>query len=252
MIRKISILLITMMAATGCITTTETEELKKWEPRERAEAHVRLGMTYLRQKQYETARSEFDLATTIFPQIDSAYHAKGLMYSQIGEYALADENFAKAVSLNRKNYIAVNDYGIYLCQQKQTQKGITQLMTIEDDTANDQALGTLLGLGICHSFANNYVQGNNYLRRVLEQAPSLPQALLPLAEMQYEQKEYLSSRAFLERYFSTGTLSERSLYLAAKVEKKMGADSKAKLYRNELRQRFPQSELNKKLDQIIN
>ncbi len=234
----------------GCVRTG-TLEPEKWAPKERAQAHVDLGMTYLRQEQLDTARSEFDLAIAIYPQLDTAYHANALLLSRLGEDQRAMDDFSKAVYLNPDNFAAANDYGIHLCQQNQTKKGIEQLNRIDGVAPEDQALGIQLGLGICHYHGNDFKAAENHLRVVLQQAPTLPQALLPMAEINYRSKAYLSARAFLERYFGAGALSERSLFLAANVESELGDINKANQYRRELKRRFPGSPLNSELESLL-
>lgn len=233
----------------ACVSTT-TNEPEKWGPQERAEAHVKLGLTYLRQHQYETASSEFDDAIEINPESDTAHHAKGLLMSRVGNNSQASEYLAKAVAMNPKNYLAVNDYGIHLCQSDSDVSGIELLNGIENDPANPYLIGTRLGLGICHAKNKNDSEASRYLRSVINQSPSLPQALLPMAEISFRTGKFLSARAFLERYFGTGSLSRRSLFLAAKVEYQLGAESKANQYRRELRKRFPNSFLNEELDEL--
>ena len=234
----------------GCITTGPAEP-EKWSPERRAETHVQLGMTYLRKNQYETANAEFDMAIAINPKSDTAYHAKGLMLANIGDNEQAKSYFSKAVSLNPENFLAVNDYAIHLCQQGESAKGIEQLQRIEEIPENNQILGTQLGLGICYLRAKRSGRAEGYLRIVLQDNPTLPQALLPMAEVSVLKSEYLTARAFLERYFGTGFYSERSLYLAATVEHKLGDDNKANQYRRALKKSFPNSSYSKKLDGLL-
>ena len=235
----------------GCVTTTTTAPQEKWAPEQRAEAHVELGMNYLRKGQFETAEVEFDTAITIYPKSDTAFHGKALLSAQIGDSAEAAKSFARAVSLNPKNFKAANDNGIHLCQQNQIEKGIKQLKRVEDNASNDQILGTQLGLGVCYFKGKEYNKAETYFRLVLTQSPSLPQALLPMAEINYEKKDYLHSRGFLERYFSSGSISERSLYLATMVEIELNDELRANQYRRELNRRFPLSEFNTKLEALL-
>ena len=56
----------------GACTTTPSDLPKKWETSKRAEAHVELGLDYLRRSQFDVAREEFDLAISIDPNSDTA------------------------------------------------------------------------------------------------------------------------------------------------------------------------------------
>ena len=245
----LSVLLVSAILS-GCVTTSPPTQ-EKWAPQDRAEAHVELGMNYLVKGQYETAGAEFDTAIKIYPQSDKAYHGRALLQASTGDDEAAVRSFARAVSLNPENFRAANDNGIHLCQQNRVSKGIKQLKKVEANPANDQVLGTHLGLGVCFYRDKQYEKADTYLRLVLNQSPSLPQALLPLAEINYKQEDYLHARGFLERYFSAGSISERSLYLAAKVEIELEDTLRANQYRRELKRRFPLSEFNAELESLL-
>jgi len=249
-LKKLCLITITIFLI-SCVSTIN--EPKKWKPRERAEVHVQLGLTYLRQNQYDTANMSFDSAIAINPQSDAAHHAKGLLMSRMGNQEDAEKFFARAVSLNPNNYLAVNDYAVHLCQNKNTHEGLALLKDIENQPSNNNIMimQTMLGIGICYHRRGDYKSSSEYLRTVLDSMPELPQALLPMAEISYKDKKYLSARAFLERYFGAGALSENSLYLAANIENQLGDKNKANQYRRELKKRFPISHLNKKLDELL-
>lgn len=239
-----------LLIVSGCVQTG-VEKIEKWGPEQRAEAHVKLGLTYLRQGRFDTAATEFDDAISINPKSGSAHHGKALLLSQLGQTDQATKHFSLAVSLDSSNYLAVNDYGIHLCQLGRVNEGIEQLQGIEKAIDNGNLPGTQLGLGICHSLNKDAEPAERYLRRVLQRSPSLPQALLPMAEISYQQGKFLTGRAFMERYFATGTLSERSLYLAALIEHSLGDINKANQYRRALRDRFTASDLDSKLERLL-
>jgi type IV pilus assembly protein PilF len=239
-----------LLLLTACVSVENTED-KKWEPRKRAEAHVNLGMDYLQYGEYETALSEFNLALAIDSKTDKAYHGKGLLAVAAGRTEKAESLFARAVQLNPLNFTAVNDYGIYLCENGQFEKGVRQLRRIESDPVNTSLTSTWLGLGICNLALNQDNLAKPYFRKVLAQAPTLPQALLPMAEISYNEKKFLSARGFLERYFSTGSISAEALYLGTKIETGLKDVSKAKQYARGLTQRYPRSPLTEKARALL-
>ncbi len=238
-----------LIVISGCVSTTTEPE--KWSPEKRAEAHVQLGMDYLRRNQFETAKGEFDAALAINPKSDTAHHSMALFLARKGDNERATSYFSRAVALNSENFLAVNDYAIHLCQQDESKKGIAQLVRIEDNPSNNKLLGTQLGLGICFLRAKKLDQAEKYLRIVLQDSPTLPQALLPMAEVSVLNNKFLTARAFLERYFATGAISERSLFLAASVEHQLDDSNKANQYRRALLRVFPTSSYNEKLEGLL-
>jgi type IV pilus assembly protein PilF len=223
-------------------TTTGPELPKKWDPERRAESHVLLGQDYLRRGKYEIAREEFDLAISINPKSDRAHHGKGLLLAQTGYKEEARKMLAKAVSLNESNFLAVNDYGIYLCQNDDYEMGISSLSRVEARPDNQLMTNTQLGLGICNYGKGDVDSAKRYFRLVLKALPSLPQALLPMAEISYNEQKFLSARAFIERYIAAGAISEKALVLGANTELQLGDSAKAKQYAQELRRVYPTSD----------
>lgn len=224
----------------GCVGNPP-DVAPKWNPEKRAEAHVALGMDYLRRAQYEVAREEFDLAISIDPDSDRAYHGKALLLAQTGYDQEAREGFARAVRINASNYVAVNDYGIFLCQQGDHASGLAVLERIKDRPDSRVRATTWLGIGICHHGARQWDSAKEYLRRALEVNPRLPQALEPMAEITYSEQNFLSARAFVERYVATGAITENILTIGAKTELQLGDGEKARQYVAELRRRYPES-----------
>lgn len=235
----------------GCVTTTTGSVDEKWSPEERAQAHVDLGMTYLRENQLDTAEQEFTDAIANNPNSGAAYHAMGLLMSKRGNKQRASEYLAKAVSIDPDDFVAVNDYAVDLCIQGDTKKGIKELMRIESNPSNDQVLGTQLSFGICYQKNGNLELAEQYLRTVLSVSPYIPQALLPMAEISYAKGEFLSARAFLERYFNIGAISPKSLFLAVNVEYKLGDKLKANQYRREYLRLYPGNPEGAKLNALL-
>ncbi len=234
------IILVLAVSLSACVTTGD-EKPKKWDSEERAESHVELGVNYLQRGQYEVAREEIDLALSIDPKSDTALHAKGLLLERTGHTEKALKMLGRAVQMDQSNYEAANDYGIVLCQNGHYSKGIENLLRIESRLDNKFLSNTRLGLGICYFEQGTFAPAKEYFRLVLEIAPGLLQALLPMAEIAFKEQQFLSARAFIERYISFGGLSENALVVGADTELKLGDPDKAKEYIRELRRVYPNS-----------
>lgn len=235
-----AVLLVGGLAIAGCVSDAPLE-LEKWDPGERAQVHIRLGLDYLKRNDTRTAGDEFNLALKADPRSDGAYHGLALMKIQqgVGEEALP--LLRKALRLNPRNFAARNDLGVYLCSNGREEEGLRQLEMVVDDPLNTAPVGTYLGLGICNERKGLTDQARVYYRRALAIVPALPQALLPLARIEYGQRNYLSARAFIERYFGTGSSSPGALLLAARIELARGDPEQAMDYARRLWRQFPKS-----------
>ncbi len=245
------IILSVSLLLSACVTTNSAPEIDKWLPEKRAQAHVSLGMIYLRANQLDTAEAEFTMALQTDPTLSNAHHSMGLLLSRKKKNSEATTFFKKAAKLDPENFLAVNDYAIHLCQNGNGVSGVKKLKKIEFNPENDELLGTQLGLGICYFELKDDNLASIYLRMVLNQSPYIPLALYRMGDISFRQEIYLSARAFVERYFATSAVSDGALFLGAKVEIKLGDINKAKQYKRELQKRYPNSALNKKLESIL-
>lgn len=232
--------LVVLLVVAGCASGGPNQP-KPWEDKRRAQAHVDLGVDYLRRGQFDVARNELELAISIDPSSDQAYHAQGLLMAQTGYEDEATKLFARAVSINPGNFQAVNDYGIYLCETGDHQKGIDVLQRVESRPDNQLLSNTRLGLGLCKFQKGNYAEAKEHFKEVLQAEPRLPQALLPMAEIAYQEQNFLSARAFIERYIFIGAMTERILVVGTNTELQLGDSEKAAQYARELRRLYPQS-----------
>jgi type IV pilus assembly protein PilF len=86
------------------------------------------------------------------------------------------------------------------------------------------------------------------LRQSIEYDQNLPASLLALAKLNYQRDQYLTARAFLQRYEANASHTEESLELAYRVERELGDEKAAIEYRSLLMQNFPNSPASKALD----
>lgn len=97
------------------------------DPLSRARVHTELAALYYEQGSMKTALDELATAVKIDPQYAPAYSMLGLVYMQLGEQEPAENNFQKAVVLSPNDPDIRNNYGLFLCDVRQYQKGLAQL-----------------------------------------------------------------------------------------------------------------------------
>ncbi|MEA3291327.1 MAG: type IV pilus biogenesis/stability protein PilW [Pseudomonadota bacterium] len=233
-----TLVLLSLLTA-GCVSTAPKTE--KWASTERADVHIKLGLDYLRRGQLQVAGDEFNLALQADYRSDGAYHGLAMMKIQQGVADEAVPLLQKAVRLNPDNFVARNDFGTFLCGRGQVDDGMRQLKAVVDNPLNTALMGTYLGMGICYQKLELLDQAQEYYRRALAIMPSLPQALLPMANIEFRQGDHLPARAFIERYFGAGYTSAEALLLGARIEHTLGDQAQTKAYAKQLWRQFPKS-----------
>ena len=236
--------LMVSLSVSGCVTVSNqpSDQSGPWSPQARAQIHVDLGMEYLRKGRMDVAGEEFALALEADRRFDQAYHGQGLLMARLGKPDEAEALLKKTMELNPTNFVAVNDYGILLCesvgsyeswhetwikadsaQNNPVQNNPTNKATIEEDEQfsvdparkglatllraladpqNNQYLATHLGLGLCYQRLGEYKAASMHLGTVLTMQPDMPHALIAMSEVAFLTQDYMASRAYIERYFS--------------------------------------------------
>jgi len=91
-------------------------------------------------------------------------------------------------------------------------------------------------------------EAEKYFRDSLAIRPNQPDVLLEMADLTFQQQNYLSARAFLQRYSASAPATAESLLLGYRIESTMGDAKAAADYGSRLRTDFPHSPQTKLID----
>ena len=101
---------------------------------------------------------------------------------------------------------------------------------------------TLLALGVCQARAGRMLQAERNLARSYELDPANPTTAFNLSEVLLQRGELERARFLVRRVNGvTEQVSAQSLWLAARIEKRMGNTEAVQDLGAQLRQRFPQA-----------
>lgn len=228
------------------ISACTTPPVKKWDNDKRADLHVQLGLDYLRRDQLDTSQKELDKALLIDPNHSEGNYIAALLNVRLKKDDLAGRLFKRALQADPTNHAARRDYGAHLCRNGQSSAGLTQLEMALADELNPRPDVAAMTAGVC--LVETDLDGaEDYFRQSLKKNPRLPPALYNMAKISYEREEYLSARAFLERFFSVSPGTPDSLFYAIKVERQLGAHDVAQQYAKQLRVNFPNAQQTREL-----
>src|SRR5262245_16341424 len=76
-------------------------------------------------------------------------------------------------------------------------------------------------------------------RKALVVKPKFGEALFQMADLEYRQTEYMSARAFLERYHEVGRTNPATLWLGVRIERSLGNKAQAQHYAQRLKSEYP-------------
>ena len=207
-------------------------------------AHVRMELAsgYFERGQMTTALDQVKLAIIANPGFVEAFNLRGLIYANLGDERLAEDSFRRALQLNARDADTLQNFGFFLCQKKRYP---------EANTLFDQALAvpqyrdsgrTLLTKGVCLAYAGQLAEAEASLLRAHELDPTSPSVAVNLAEVLYQRGDYERARFFIRRVNAVPAVANgQTLWLAARIENRIGNRAGVQEFGDQLRRRFPES-----------
>jgi len=226
----------------GCVTTTTgsiTEPVRDDE--DASELNYQLGARYYRQGSYDLARDRLLLASEIDPKMAVAHTTLALTYEALENPRLARESYEKAVRAAPKDFSVQNTYAVFLCRQQDYEEAEKHFEKAANHPENDDAEITMTNAGVCMGQKPDPVAAEKFFRMALDRKPRYGEALLQLCLLKYESEDYLSARAFLQRYMSANIPTAGILYLASRIEDLLGNDRGRAEFEDQLIRDFPTS-----------
>jgi type IV pilus assembly protein PilF len=208
----------------------------------RAQVRMELASAYFSRGQLTTALDEVKLAIAANPGFGEAYNLRGLIYAGLGDDQLAQESFRRALQLNPRDGDAMHNYGWYLCQRKSYGPGQTLLDQALALPQYPNSVRTWLASGVCQAQSGNWTEAEATLMKAYERDPVNPAIAFNLSEVLLHQGSYERARTYMRRVNAAKDQSNaQTLWLAARIEMKLGNRQGANEYGAQLRERFPQS-----------
>jgi type IV pilus assembly protein PilF len=206
----------------------------------RAKVRLELASAYFSRGQMETALDEVKQALAARPDLGEAYNLRGLIYANLGDPKLADESFRRALQLNPRDADAMHNYGWFLCQQQRYVDANVQFASALAQPQYRDVIRTLLAQGVCQARVGQLEQAERTLARAYELDPSNPYTAVNLTEVLYRRGEYERARFYIRRVNLQRELSSaQTLWLAARIENKLGNRAGVDDFGRQLRSRFP-------------
>ena len=225
----------------SCISTTTGSPKRRVNNIDAAEQNYQLGARYYKQGSYLLARDRLELATRLNSKLAVAHSALALTYEALDNKRLATQSFEAAVRNAPRNFDIQNIYAVFLCRQREFDKADKFFQKAIKHRENDFAEVTMTNAGVCMVQRPNLDLAERYFRAALERRSNYGEATLQLCLLKFQRQDFLSARAFLQRYLSTNASTAGILYLGSLIEDKLG-DGRARAdFENRLLSEFPAS-----------
>ena len=211
------------------------------EPRNRARVHTDLAAAYYERGAMGVALQELRAATDADASYAPAYGLYGLVYQELKENAFAQDNFERGLRLAPNDPEINHHYGRFLCQNGRPDEGIKHFMQAVKNPLYQAPWRSYSAAGVCSLQQNNIKDAENFFQLALKLDPDEPASLLKLGEIRYRQGNVDEARKLLSRHNKLVSPSAESLWLALRIERRLGERVAEQSYANQLRRRFPGS-----------
>ena len=210
------------------------------DPQRRAQVRLELAGLYMGRGQLDTALDEVRQALEARPDAAEAHGMRALILASMGDAVAADQSFQRAIQLAPGDGGALHNRAWFLCQQRRFDESESQFNAALALPQYRDAVRTLLALGVCQARAGRMVQAERSLARSHELDPANPMTAFNLSEVLLQRGELERARFLVRRINAVNEqVSAQSLWLAARIEKRLGNADAVQDLGAQLRQRYP-------------
>lgn len=210
------------------------------DPRNRAKLHTDLASLYYSAGNYGVALEELRRAQSADSGYAPTHGMLGLVYMELKENGRAEESFERALRLSPNDSDINHNYGWFLCQTGRQPASIKYFQHAIRNPLYPTPWRSYSAAGQC-SMKTNQKDAETYFERALKLEPDEPASLLQLGQIRYKQGNIGEARKLVGRHNKLVNPSAESLWLALRIERRLGERLQEQAYANQLRRRFPTS-----------
>lgn len=212
------------------------------DPARRAAIRLQLANAYFIEGRLDPALQEVNQALSLDGDLPGAHALLALVLDAKGDTAGADAAFRRAIQLDARDAATLHNYGWMQCRLGRHDAAASLL---------DQALAvpgyrgvaqTLMVKGVCEARAGRLDQAEQTLLRAYERDAGNPVTAVNLADVLYRRGEFERARFYVRRVNQSAELSNaESLWLALRIERKLGNQQGVRDLGSQLLSRYPRS-----------
>ncbi|MFZ1910445.1 MAG: type IV pilus biogenesis/stability protein PilW [Burkholderiales bacterium] len=211
------------------------------DPRNRARIHTELAAAYYSRGSMAVALEELRTAVAADPTYASAYSMFGLVYMQLRETKLAQQNFEHGLELSPNDPDINHNYGWFLCQNGHETESIRYFLRAIANPLYPTPWRSYTAAGVCSMREGKLKDAEQFFQRTLRLQPNDPMALLQMGEIRYREGSMSEARNYVSQFNAVVEPTAESLWLALRVERKLGQRLAEAKLASQLRHRFPGS-----------
>jgi len=240
-VNRIAVLLLATLLVAACGSAQSTRSDEATDAHKAAETNTALGRQYVERGQYEVALEKLKRAVAYEKSYAPAHTMLGVLYETLGMMDKANEEYRLAVKYDPDDGQTNNNLAAFLCSRGEGREAQPYFEKAFADPFYATPWVAYANAGLCALNLGELDKAETYLRQSLEYDAEISGALLSMARLNYRKGQYLSARAFLQRFESVAEPNAQSLLLGYQIESAIGDTRVATDYQNALLSNFPKS-----------
>lgn len=209
-------------------------------PEQAAIINEQLAIEYMRLDKLTTAREFAERALSQDPRSANAQMTAALVFERLEETGKADRAFDAAARIGKNDPNILNNYAGYLCRRHRADEGEALFLKVIHNPAYQTPEVAYLNAGVCLRGTND-LAAENYFRQALSIRPTMPEAMLQLADLVFEKGDSEQAVLVVQRFLRTNPANPDILWLGIKAQRKLGDEASAADYVRRLQKEFPDS-----------
>lgn len=205
-----------------------------------AKLHTELAGMYYERSQLGISLGEIEQALQADKNYAPAYNVRGLLHMALREDKEAEEDFQQSLRIDKADSETHNNYGWFMCQRGREKESIAHFMAALKNPLYETPERAYMNAGLCSKKIGNNKDAEEFLQRALLVKPGLSQALLAMAELSFTNGDYVAAKKYFAGFSEKNdNLTAEQLWLAVRIERKVGDRNSEASYGMQLTKRFP-------------
>lgn len=244
--------LLVLLLATACVVHAQAQlygqnpnenHAQSNDPRNRAKIHTELGAAYFQAGNPSVALDHLATALNADSGFHQAYSVRGLVYGSLKENAKAESDFQRALSIAPNDPEVNNNYGSFLCDSGKARQSIAYFLNALKSPLYETPHLAYTNAGTCALKSGDYDGAMHYLLQALQLSrDNGVSARLQLARLFYLRGNLEESRVYMNDVLKLmESPTAETLWLAIRLERKLGNRAAEGGFAAQLRGRYPTS-----------
>ena len=207
----------------------------------RVSIRMQLAVDYFKEGQFKLALEEIRNVISLSPQFADAYSLRALIQMEMSDPQRAEENFLHALKLDPSNSEIRNNYAWFLCQNGREKQVLPLYDRILLDRSYPTPIKAMLSAGVCSLRMKDITNAEKYFLMAFQEQPNNPSVNANLAKVYYDKAQFEKARPYIQRVLKEEIFAADVLWIAIKIDHKLGDQASVNGLGTQLRRRHPNS-----------